>query len=303
MGGNMDNYDIRWPNENMTHDQTQIFEYLNRPLVVSQLHADTSPRDPKFDAWNKTVFHHFNAYDGMKSYTHLYDTLLEFIQDNGEDNLPMIVYYGNMDLKFGAYQQHRLLENMKWMHKNEFLSSAQNIYYYIDEDDSKIGGNYKQFKNFNFLTVYSAGHLVPTTQLALSKNVLQDLIKYKGLHCHEEDGHCSVKQEMCQFMNDCNDKGDCENGQCTKCVEDHYGADCSIKVKTVVPGTQVFESNHLWTYYKIHADHQFEYFARSEEPIVVYKRDGDIPTKSIYQVKESGTEIIIKNKGCLNKDN
>jgi hypothetical protein len=61
-------------------------------------------------------------------------------------------------------------------HQPPRIPKAQ-YYYRSDDDDSIIvGGNYKQSNNLNLAVIYSAGHLVPTTQLAISRRLLKDLI-------------------------------------------------------------------------------------------------------------------------------
>jgi vitellogenic carboxypeptidase-like protein len=208
MDGNQDMLDIRYTKTNATDQVERAEEYLNRPLVVTQLYADISPRDPKFTGLNKETFDTFNRQEGNTPYSHLYDALLDF-------NLPVLVYYGNMDTKIGGYQQLDLLNNMNWTYMSEFYASSHYAYHYVSDDNGEVrlGGNFKKYKSFNFLTVYSAGHLVPTTQLAMSRSFMIDFIQSKDLQCHQVGSDCLLDSISCKHMNNCNGNGQCINGQ------------------------------------------------------------------------------------------
>ena len=50
-------------------------------------------------------------------------------------------------------------------------------------DKLEVKGTYKNYKNFNFLVIYGAGHLVPTNQpesaFVMIQNILNDSFKWK----------------------------------------------------------------------------------------------------------------------------
>ena len=89
------------------------------------------------------------------------------------------------------------------------------VYYYESDDEGEVrlGGNFKQYENLMFMTVYNAGHLVPTTQMAASRSMLKDFVTYNKLQCHHEEGLCNTDELSCEYMNNCNSNGECINGK------------------------------------------------------------------------------------------
>lgn len=81
-----------------------------------------------------------------------------------------------MDSIDGPITLEAWFNELKWKYLNDFYESERNLYYYSSDDDGslKVGGYFKQFQNFNYMIVHAAGHLVPSTQLAASRQMLED---------------------------------------------------------------------------------------------------------------------------------
>ena len=90
----------------------------------------------------------------------------------------------------------------------------------------RIGGYFRQHKNFTYITTPKSGHFMPMDNYNASKSYLDDYMKYGELICHT--GNCSVSFQMCEAMNQCN-AGHClESGACA-CPKGFKGADCSFQ--------------------------------------------------------------------------
>jgi len=294
MGGEIDNYDIRWPSSTRTHAVEQLEDYLNFPEVIKQFYAEGSTRDNKFSAWNSDAFDNINDIDILYYSNNFFNNLFS-LSNSDREYFPVFIYNGNMDMKFGKTQQQKIMKMIKNNYEQEFLASPQKIYYYKSDDGSeiKLGGNYKQIGNFNFLTVYSSGHLMPASQLALSRNMLSDLISSNSLQCHKESGDCSVAEVSWEHMNYCNGRGDWVEGYCVNWKSGYYGADCSIQVLDFNEEEGKYWSQEVWSYYKIEGNSTSEYIVDSTEAVTVYTKMGDIPTKSDYDSMEKSTDIYI----------
>ena len=170
MDGGMDMYDSRYPKSNDTIPEESVTIYLNMPEVITQLHCEKSDKNVKYSVSNQTVFDNYIG-DGMIRYIDEHQKILD-------NNITLLIYVGQFDRKDGPYGVQEWMKKLKWSEMDNFYASSRNLYYYVSDDNGevKLGGNFKQHKNLNVLMVYAAGHLVPTTQLALSRNMLSDII-------------------------------------------------------------------------------------------------------------------------------
>lgn len=111
-----------------------------------------------------------------------------------DNNITLLLFAGQFDNRDGPYGTQKWLDKLEWSGMDEFKASSRNKYFYVSDDNNeiRIGGNFRQHKNFNFLVVYAAGHMVPATQLALSRSMLSDIIFHGGLQCHHQDGDCKL---------------------------------------------------------------------------------------------------------------
>lgn len=227
----MDIYDIRYPAKNSSTQIKDMIEYLNDPDVVSQLHAESSWKDNKFEYINMQVNGDF-ANDVSA-------TVLNELKQILKSDLNVLVYSGCMDSMLGCWVTQDTMTYIEWEYMKEYQATPAQLYYYKSDDynpdepnlnkEYLLGGNYRQYRNLNYLSIYNAGHLAPTTQLALTRNMLQDMIQDHRLVCHDVDRNCTTEMISCTYMNNCNHNGECIEGTC-QCKDGFFGADCSIKV-------------------------------------------------------------------------
>lgn len=285
MNGGMNSYDSRWPDTNSTQDKANLNEYLNDPEVLTQLHCESSHKKQIYNSNNSTVFDNFMS-DGMVSYIDEHEKILDH-------NLTLLLFSGQFDSRDGPYGTQEWLKQLKWKGMKQFNASSRNLYFYISDDNKeiRIGGNFKKYKNLSLLVVYAAGHMVPSTQLALSRNMLSDIIYQDELQCHHAEGKCSLNVKTCNLMNNCTEHGSCLNGKCI-CKAGYYGADCSITTETLY--TDSFTLNATsWRYFKLGSGVSKMKVSLNSTggPITVYTRRGDLPSGSFYNSIYNGTEV------------
>jgi carboxypeptidase C (cathepsin A) len=202
MDGGMDMYDARWAASNSSIQEAMIEEYLNDPEVVGQLHVQESTKHKKYTVENDTVYETYSEGDGMLRYIDEHQKIL-----NNDINL--LIFVGQFDRRDGPYGIQEWMKKLKWDGMEHFYASSRNLYYYVsdDNDEIRLGGNYKQYKNLHVLMIYSAGHLVPSTQLAASRSMLSDIMFKGDLQCHHAEGKCSLDEYTCNLMKNCNGNG------------------------------------------------------------------------------------------------
>lgn len=227
--------------------------------------------------------------DGMISYVDLYDKLLE-------DGLPILLFAGNMDRRDGPVGVQEWMKKLTWKYINDFHASSENVYYYEsdDNDEIKVGGNFKQHKNLMLLMVYSAGHMVPSTQLAASRSFLNDFIKYQQLQCHATDEtKCNLDDVSCKYMNNCSGNGKCVNGKCTSCKSGFYGADCSVKPTLFKSGLNFVLPPQGWSHFSItnREDYEIE-FINNQTHFEVFAKEDSLPSRSDHQIYNQGKNKV-----------
>lgn len=227
--------------------------------------------------------------DGMISYAYLYDKLLE-------DGLPILLFAGNMDRRDGPVGVQEWMKKLTWRHINNFHASSENIYYYKsdDNDEIRVGGNFKQHKNLMLLMVYSAGHMVPSTQLAASRSFFNDFINHQQLQCHATDEtKCKLDDVACKYMNNCSGNGKCVNGKCASCKSGFYGADCSVKPALFKSGLNVEIAPQGWNHFSItnREDYEIE-FSNGQTNFEVYAKEGSLPSRSDHQIYNQGKNKV-----------
>ncbi len=80
--------------------------------------------------------------------------------------------------------------------------------------------------------VLHAGHLAPSTQMAMTRSLLNDLATKKSIQCLNTVEGCYLATTICGYMNSCSGQGTCDavlTGRCT-CNAGYFGADCSIQL-------------------------------------------------------------------------
>ena len=91
----------------------------------------------------------------------------------------MLLYVGQFDVICGIYGVEKVLELVRVSEdfRKSFWESPRNLYYYDDADGAqRVGGYSKSHRNLELLVVFGAGHLVPTSQMEISRSFLRDYI-------------------------------------------------------------------------------------------------------------------------------
>ncbi|CAI2361512.1 unnamed protein product [Moneuplotes crassus] len=290
--GGMDRYDARYPATNSSTQEADLEEYLNDPEVCDQLHvSELSTKERKYAYKNHTVYDNLLS-DGMKSYTSLYDKLLE-------QGLPILLFVGNLDRIDGPVGVQEWMNELQWQYMPDFHSDPGSIYYYKRDGDDKltVGGNFRQFKNLHYLTIYTAGHLVPSTQLAMSRSMIKDMISSQKLLCHADDPlSCRLDKISCYYMKNCSENGQCINGKC-HCDEGFYGADCSIK-PDILKTSALRLTPETWAHYTWNSTEDFEVSIIGGNTILeVFAMEGEIPTRDLHNLYHSGHDVKFIVKG------
>jgi len=143
-------YDMRIKCEKfpLCYDFSNIETYLNRDDVKEALGAEGS-----WESCNMLVNQLFKV-DFMTSYH-------KGIPDLLHDDIEVLIYAGDVDYICNWLGNKKWVLDLEWDGKNEFnlaedkpwnLSSGENM------------GRIRSYKNFKFLQVYNAGHMVPMDQ-------------------------------------------------------------------------------------------------------------------------------------------
>ena len=188
MDGGVYRYNVEDTSKDMKNKLNDIEELLNDPEVVEQVHTQAC-----FDANNSYSIMNFTVRDNYWEDV-MNGSIAEhqYILDN---DIPMLLYIGNMDQLDGPYGVQKWMQKLEWEYMPEFHSSSRQLYYYTDLDGKmKVGGNFKQYKNLHFIIIYEGGHLLPRKQMTVSKRMMSDFIEHKELQCHHPDNKCSLDE-------------------------------------------------------------------------------------------------------------
>ena len=188
-----------------------------KDLLYSALHVSESTKSPVFSPGSEDVALGYLD-DNLVDYSSYYNYLLE-------EGYPYIVQAGEFDMQDGASSQSLWMRQLLKVSSN-FWEQDRAIYYYNNDNETKVGGYYKSEGEFTYIAVPKSGHFFPHDNYWASKAILDDMIKNKELSCILEGDNCRVNEYMCQAMNQCNNHGSCGlNGQCI-CDFNFKGADC-----------------------------------------------------------------------------
>ncbi|KAJ1949734.1 hypothetical protein FBU59_001011 [Linderina macrospora] len=146
-------YDVRIPCEgsNLCYPiMSDIDTFLNDPAVQQELGSDVS----KFESCSQKVYGGFilNG-DWMKPYHREVPPLLDA-------GIRVLIYAGDADWICNWYGNKAWSEALEWSGKGGFQAEK-------DADwvvDGKAAGEARSYKNFSFLRVFGAGHMVPYDQ-------------------------------------------------------------------------------------------------------------------------------------------
>ena len=177
---------------------------------------------------------------------------------------------------------------------NKFWKQARKVYYVQDAatDNSVVGGYYRSDSRFTFLSVPKAGHFVPTTNMATTRQFLRDYLSpQRELGCYNDKrkaaNGCSTADIMCDFMSvpsegtiplACSGHGSCDSkfsGLCT-CEKGYRGADCSDKYEVLVGDyfqTFYFTGSRNY-FFQYQGSDDFELILSNANPMDVYINAG-----------------------------
>uniref|UniRef100_A0A7S3KD17 Carboxypeptidase n=1 Tax=Euplotes crassus TaxID=5936 RepID=A0A7S3KD17_EUPCR len=287
MDGGMDAFDARYLASNASEGKRRVTTYLNDPQVIRQLHVDVSTKDDKFALSNGTVYENFKP-DAMIKYIDEHQKILD-------NNITLLLFVGQFDRKDGPIPVQEWIKKLNWDGMEDYNAGSRNLYYYQSDDNGEVrlGGNFKQHKNFGVFIMYAAGHMVPATQLALSRSMLSDIIYHGKLQCHHKYGQCSLDKTTCEFMDYCSGHGECVTGKC-KCNEGFFGADCSIEPTKLASQTLQLKPTE-WAYHSLNGTNGKIKIENSEgNRFTVYSRKGDIPSQSFFDSHFEGSVIEVE---------
>ncbi|KAJ2851022.1 hypothetical protein IWW36_001449 [Coemansia brasiliensis] len=164
-------YDVRIPCEggNLCYPiMGDIDKYLNNPDVQKDLGSDVD----KFESCSQKVYSGFwLSGDWMKPYVREIPPLLEA-------GIRVLIYAGDADFICNWYGNKAWSEALEWSGKESFAGLADQSWLV----DGKAAGEARSFKNFSFLRVFGAGHMVPYDQPENSLDMINRWISNKPFY-------------------------------------------------------------------------------------------------------------------------
>jgi len=150
-------YDMRIKCEKqpLCYDMDNDVNYLNHPDVQKQLGVNM-----KFQSCNM-VMHTLFTVDFMRNYHQLIPPMLEA-------GLDVLIYAGDQDFICNWLGNSKWTQALEWAHKDEFNAATLKPFVVTGKEvgakDGKEVGELRSAKNFHFLRMYQAGHMVPLDQ-------------------------------------------------------------------------------------------------------------------------------------------
>jgi cathepsin A (carboxypeptidase C) len=155
-------YDIRLPCEQppLCYNFDNVGKFLERPDVVAALGVQGRH-------WKDC---------NMKVHTAMLGDWLNNLSEEVSyllhEKLKVLVYSGDQDFICNWRGGEAWTNAVDWEHKKDFNAAEYDQWY----ADNQLHGEYKSAKNFVFLRIYKAGHMVPMDQPAASLAMLNELI-------------------------------------------------------------------------------------------------------------------------------
>ncbi|RWS10338.1 putative serine carboxypeptidase CPVL-like protein [Dinothrombium tinctorium] len=106
--------------------------------------------------------------DLMDSVKHL----LEFILNR---NYKVLLYSGNLDIIVATPFIENFIQSLNWTHNKEYFSATRSLW----KVNGNLAGFIKKAKNFAFVTVRNAGHLVPYDQPEAAFDMITRFVENK----------------------------------------------------------------------------------------------------------------------------
>ena len=133
-----------------------------------------------------------------------------------EAKSPVLIYAGEFDAQDGPKTIEPWLKRVQFEGSDDFWSQSRQIYWVQNFTNTAAtdlinGGLWRTSDYLEFLTVPKAGHFVPANYFSTSYQFVKDYIdNSQKLQCHKGDNNaCSVVNDRCTAMNNCNGQGTC----------------------------------------------------------------------------------------------
>jgi len=141
-------YDIRKKcgSNPLCYDFSRIEKFLNLPSTREALHV--TDESAKWKSCNMGINMMFHT-DWMKDFS-------PFVKDLLEDNLPVLIYAGDVDFICNYMGNKAWTLGLDWTHGSDFQKA--------EDHEWKGKGLARTSNGFTFLQVYDAGHMVPSDQ-------------------------------------------------------------------------------------------------------------------------------------------
>ena len=157
-------YDIRikCAEPPLCYDMSHIEKWLNLPSTKKALNVD----EKHSHAWRTCNFGinmQFRT-DWMKDFS-------PFVADLVNGGVPALIYAGDVDFICNYLGNKAWTYDLKWDGTKEFQEAG--------EHDWKGAGLARTAKNFTFLQVYDAGHMVPSDQPKIALDMISDFVNGK----------------------------------------------------------------------------------------------------------------------------
>ena len=162
----LDIYDARYRNDNASYWEELFEEYLNDEEVRADI--------------GYTINKEYAISNGKVSQSMRKDRYVPSIEVVASllKEIPVLIYDAMFDMLDGPVGVQEWLYNLlEFEGIEEFKRTPRDVYYYVSDDNGevRVGGYFKQVGNLVFCIVIHSGHLVPTTQLAMSRSLLEDM--------------------------------------------------------------------------------------------------------------------------------
>ena len=141
--------------------------------------------------------------------------------------------------------------------------------------------------------------MVAASQPYLTMKFVMDYVTKGHLSCEtESNGSCkSVADDMCTYMNNCNDNGSCNiDGKC-ECNKGSYGPDCSATANSLSTAGKAYSvTGKRWSYFLLPATGDYSVRIEATRNVSVYLRKGltDLPDSVNFDAvikKEKSIEL------------
>ncbi len=227
--------------------QEPYVRYLNGNYskeVLTALHVEDSPKDPKFDRISSSVGDALASVN-IDSSIPIFNELLH------KRHFPMLWYIGQFDTQDGVAGHERLVRLLRWHRAKDFHAAPRWIY---NTEKGELAGYFKQVANFTWMIFSRSGHLAPSDQPLNSLLMVKDYIAHQhAIPLRKGYNHSQIA--MCSFMENCSGNGECDpfDGLC-KCNKGYAGADCSIPREAMLSLSSIRNyllAPHEWVYLEV----------------------------------------------------